>query len=124
MPVSAAGALFHLIDAACEKRSIAINSDIQPSGSTSSCASASPQRPYTGYCTTSTSWSPKATTATVSRKATAATDEAPDLNPDHTHVVGGMMTTDRDNTWPWLVENRWPLSEYNSRRAEISFAPG
>ena len=56
-----AEALYRVVDAAYEKRSIALSSNLHPPGSTSSCPKPSPTPPSTGSCTTPTSWPPPAT---------------------------------------------------------------
>jgi DNA replication protein DnaC len=70
LPVSAdaAEALFRVIEAAYEKRSIAISSNIHPSGFDELMPKSIATAPSTGYCTTPTSRSPTAKTATGSPK--------------------------------------------------------
>jgi hypothetical protein len=63
LPVTAdtAEALYRVVDAAYEKRSIASHPTCTPPASTNSCPRPSPTRPSTGSCTTHTSCSPPAT---------------------------------------------------------------
>ncbi len=63
LPVAAetAEALYRVVDAAYEKRSIALRATCTPPASTSSCPRPSPTPPSTGSCTTPTSCSPPAT---------------------------------------------------------------
>jgi hypothetical protein len=64
LPVSpdAAEGFYRLVDAAYERRSLAVSSNLQPQmGSTRSCPRPWPPPPSTGSCTTRTSWSPRAT---------------------------------------------------------------
>ena len=70
LPVSAdaAEALFRVVDAAYEKRSIAISSNIHPSGFDELMPKSSQPRPSSGYSITPTSSSPTGTTATGSPK--------------------------------------------------------
>ena len=70
LPVSpdAAEAIFRVLDAAYEKRSVAISSNIHPSGFDQLMPRRSPPQPSTGYCTTRTYSSPTGKTATGSPK--------------------------------------------------------
>ena len=52
----AAEAFYRVVDAAYERRSVAVTSNIHPAGSTRSCPRRWPQRRWTGCCTTPT-WS-------------------------------------------------------------------
>jgi DNA replication protein DnaC len=54
-------ALYRVVDAAYEKRSIALSSNLHRAGSTSSCPRPSPTPPSTASCTTPMSCSPPAT---------------------------------------------------------------
>ncbi len=55
MSHDAAEGFYRLVDAAYERRALAISSNLHPSGSTSSCLKPWPPPPSTGYCTTHTS---------------------------------------------------------------------
>ena len=56
----AAEAFYRIVDAAYERRSIAVTSDIHPSGFNTIMPKHWPPPPSTGSCTTPTSCSPKA----------------------------------------------------------------
>jgi hypothetical protein len=62
----AAEALFRVLDAADEKRSIALTSNIHPAGFDELMPKTPPPPPSTACCTTPTSYSPKERTATDS----------------------------------------------------------
>ncbi len=57
----AAEAFYRIVDAAYERRSVAVTSNIHQAGSTRSCPRRSPPPRWTGCCTTPTWSSPRAT---------------------------------------------------------------
>jgi IstB-like ATP binding protein len=79
----AAEAFYRVIDAAYQRRSLAVTSNIHPGGSTPSCPRHWPRRRWTGCCTTPT-WSSPRVTATGSPRPWPARGGASDRTSPQT----------------------------------------